>query len=86
MCIRIKADDVWGNWMGPILWSHYGDNGTDGDGVEYIFAISQTKQAPTDNPHKWYDNAASKADTKHESFNKDEYIKEESKGTWTDDP
>ena len=86
MCIRIKTDDTWGNWMGPILWSHYGDNGTDGDGVEYIFAISQTKQAPTDNPHNWYDNAASKADTKHESFNKDEYIKEESKGTWTDDP
>lgn len=86
MCIRIKTDDTWGNWMGPILWSHYGDNGTDGDGVEYIFAISQTKQAPTDNPHNWYDNTASKADTKHESFNKDEYIKEESKGTWTDDP
>lgn len=86
MCIRIKTDDTWGNWIGPILWSHYGDNGTDGDGVEYIFAISQTKQAPTDNPHNWYDNAASKADTKHESFNKDEYIKEESKGTWTDDP
>ena len=86
MCIRIKSNDTWGNWMGPILWSHYGDNGTDGDGVEYIFAISQTKQAPTDNPHDWYDNAASKADTNHESFNKDEYIKEESKGTWTDDP
>lgn len=87
MCIRIKkTDDTWDDWKGPILWSHYGDNGTDGDGVEYIFAISQTKQAPTDNPHSWYDNAASKADTKHESFNKDEYIKEESKGTWTDDP
>ena len=86
MCIRIKSNDTWGNWMGPILWSHYGDNGTDGDGVEYIFAISQTKQAPTDNPHDWYDNAASKADTNHQSFNKDEYIKEESKGTWTDDP
>ena len=87
MCIRIKkTDDTWDDWKGPILWSHYGDNGTDGDGVEYIFAISQTKQAPTDNPHSWYDNAASKADTKHQSFNKDEYIKEESKGTWTDDP
>lgn len=22
----------------PVLWSHYGHNGTDGDGVEYIFA------------------------------------------------
>lgn len=84
--VRVKDGETWGIWSEPILWSHYGDNGTDGDGVEYIFAISQTKQAPTDNPHDWYDNAASKADTKHESFNKDEYIKEESKGTWTDDP
>lgn len=84
--IRVKDGETWGIWSEPILWSHYGDNGTDGDGVEYIFAISQTKQAPTDNPHDWYDNAASKADTNHESFNKDEYIKEESKGTWTDDP
>ena len=84
--VRVKVNDAWRPWTEPVLWSHYGDNGTDGDGVEYIFAISQTKQAPTDNPHKWYDNKASKADTKHESFNKDEYIKEESKGTWTDDP
>lgn len=84
--VRVKDGETWGIWSEPILWSHYGDNGTDGDGVEYIFAISQTKQAPTDNPHDWYDNAASKADTNHQSFNKDEYIKEESKGTWTDDP
>lgn len=84
--VRVKDGETWSIWSEPILWSHYGDNGTDGDGVEYIFAISQTKQAPTDNPHDWYDNAASKADTNHESFNKDEYIKEESKGTWTDDP
>lgn len=84
--VRVKDGKTWGIWSEPILWSHYGDNGTDGDGVEYIFAISQTKQAPTDNPRDWYDNAASKADTNHQSFNKDEYIKEESKGTWTDDP
>lgn len=84
--VRVKDGETWGIWSEPILWSHYGDNGTDGDGVEYIFAISQTKQAPTDNPHDWYDNAASKADKNHQSFNKDEYIKEESRGTWTDDP
>ena len=84
--VRVKDGETWGIWSEPILWSHYGDNGTDGDGVEYIFAISQTKQAPEDNPHDWYDNAASKADTNHQSFNKDEYIKEGSNGTWTDDP
>lgn len=84
--VRVKVNDAWQPWTEPVLWSHYGDNGTDGDGVEYIFAISQTKQAPTDNPHDWYDNAKSKADTEHKSFNKDEYIREESKSIWTDDP
>ncbi len=26
----------------PIIWSHWGEDGTDGDGVEYIFAITKT--------------------------------------------
>ena len=38
-CIRTKNTSTgkWNDWEGPILWAHYGHNGTDGDGVEYIF-------------------------------------------------
>ncbi len=65
--VRTRVDGEWTPWSEPILWSHYGSNGTDGDGVEYIFAISQTKQAPTgDTPDKWYDNATSKDNGKDE--------------------
>ena len=28
---------VWGGWNGPTIWSKYGENGQDGDGVQYIF-------------------------------------------------
>lgn len=37
----MDKDNVVSAWKpstGPVLWSHYGHNGTDGDGVEYIFA------------------------------------------------
>ena len=35
--VRQKQEDgSWGKWMGPSLWSKYGVNGQDGDGVEYI--------------------------------------------------
>ena len=99
VCVRIKTDGVWGSWIGPVLWSHYGENGTDGDGVEYIFAKTSTG-TPAD-PSAWYNNEQSKANGKDDSgscswedhsesyyntkyFNQDEYIKKDS--GWFDDP
>nr|DAJ65267.1 MAG TPA: hypothetical protein [Bacteriophage sp.]DAQ65136.1 MAG TPA: hypothetical protein [Bacteriophage sp.]DAV23952.1 MAG TPA: hypothetical protein [Bacteriophage sp.] len=55
MCVRVKTNGVWGKWIGPVLWSHYGENGTDGDGVEYIFTKTSTG-APIENPSSWYTN------------------------------
>ena len=100
VCVRIKIDGVWGEWIGPVLWSHYGENGTDGDGVEYIFTKTSTG-APISNPQGWYNNEQSKANGKDDSgscswednsesyyntkyFNQDEYIKKNS--GWFDDP
>lgn len=100
VCVRIKTDGVWGNWIGPVLWSHYGENGTDGDGVEYIFTKTSTG-TPTEDPSSWYTNEQSKANGKDDSgscswedhsesyyntkyFNQDEYIKKNS--GWFDDP
>lgn len=100
VCVRIKTDGVWGSWIGPVLWSHYGENGTDGDGVEYIFTKTSTG-TPTEDPSAWYTNEQSKENGKDDSgscswedhsesyyntkyFNQDEYIKKDS--GWFDDP
>ena len=38
MCQRRKdANDKWGPWKGPTIWSRWGDDGKDGDGVEYVY-------------------------------------------------
>ena len=36
----------WGAFQPPILWSHYGRNGIDGDGVEYVYARTKDATAP----------------------------------------
>lgn len=38
------------NWVytdKPVIWAHWGEDGTDGDGVEYIFHLSDTKVFPS---------------------------------------
>lgn len=62
-CIRTKNTSTgkWNNWEGPILWAHYGHNGTDGDGVEYIFWAGTSEQAyPASEPNSWYKDEQSK--------------------------
>lgn len=62
-CIRTKNTSTgkWNNWEGPILWAHYGHNGTDGDGVEYIFWAGPSEQSyPASEPNSWYNDEQSK--------------------------
>lgn len=62
-CIRTKNTSTgkWNNWEGPILWAHYGHNGTDGDGVEYIYWAGTSEQAyPASEPNSWYNDEQSK--------------------------
>ena len=37
----------WGAFQTPITWSHWGRNGMDGDGLEYVFIRTKTETAPT---------------------------------------
>ena len=37
----------WGTFSAPKLWSKYGQNGQDGDGVEYVFMRTKKDVAPT---------------------------------------
>lgn len=63
-CIRTKntGTNKWSDWTEPVLWSHYGHNGTDGDGVEYIYWAGNNDQAyPASYPNTWYTDIQSKA-------------------------
>lgn len=73
--VAISTKGQWeAQWSQPFVWSHFGQNGMDGDGVEYIFYASTL--APTTNlPSSW---------TNDEGFQNREYIKENS--GWADDP
>ena len=85
--VRTKNENGWSKFTYPVLWSSYGLNGSDGDGVEYIYyagTVPPTAGSTLYDPSKWYTNEESKNDVNRQSFNKDEYIKEGS--GWTDNP
>lgn len=91
MCYRDKANDVWSKWkplgdnQKPLIWSHFGVNGIDADGIEYIYYAG--KDAPSDNPNSWYTNQQSSdgnADANGVQYNSNNYIPKDSK--WKQDP
>ena len=46
-CSRNKINDTWSDWSTPGLWAKYGQNGIDGDGVEYIFKRTKDDIRPS---------------------------------------
>lgn len=75
VCTRKKKDGIWSEWDGPSIWSKWGSNGKDGDGVEYIFKRNNG-EAITDilTPDDYLTNTA---------YQTPEYLPN---STWTDDP
>lgn len=39
-CVRVKVDGEWGQFTDPFIWAAWGEDGIDGDGVEYIFCVT----------------------------------------------
>lgn len=82
---------TWSDFIGPILWSKYGVNGNDGDGVEYIYYATTAyntvaPSGPTLNPSNWYTKEQSKADVNETSYNRREYISPDASNYWFDNP
>ena len=74
--IRYKTDSVWGKFIPPFLWSKYGEDGVDGDGVEYIFYRSSDENEVTFSQENL-----------PPTFNLDAFQTSEVLGNnWTDDP
>ena len=77
--VAIRTSDrngVWSQFIGPILWSKWGQNGMDGDGVEYIFyaAASEVTFSGSLNPANWA------------IVQTDEYLGPDNGATWKDNP
>ena len=48
VCTRTKDSEtgLWGDWEGPVIWSKWGTDGRDGDGVEYIYQRTKEEVKP----------------------------------------
>lgn len=71
---NLQTDGSWSEWSDPTIWSKWGVNGKDGDGVEYIYQRTKLPASPkeiTDN-----------------NPDQDEYIPQSAPGEqpWFDDP
>lgn len=71
---NLQTDGSWSEWSSPTIWSKWGVNGKDGDGVEYIYQRTKLPASPkeiTDN-----------------NPDQDEYIPQSAPGEqpWTYDP
>jgi hypothetical protein len=47
----------WSEWSDPFIWSKWGTNGMDGDGVQYIYLLAKEKDTPGEIvlPEDWQD-------------------------------
>lgn len=71
---NLQTDGTWSEWSGPTIWSKWGVNGKDGDGVEYIYQRTELPASP--------------AEITDNNPDQDEYIPQSAPGEqpWTDDP
>lgn len=71
---NLQTDGSWSEWSDPTIWSKWGANGKDGDGVEYIYQITKLPDPP--------------AEITDNNPDRDEYIPQPAPGEqpWTDDP
>ena len=55
MCTRKrnKTTGKWGEFIGPMPWAVWGQDGTDGDGIEYIFHVVSPDQCRQNEDGSW---------------------------------
>lgn len=86
---NVNGDRTWGTdyFHGPLLWSAYGKQGLDGDGIEYIFYADSGGTAPSgdiDRPDTWMDADPQWPGKDGKTYQDNEYIPLNSH--WEDNP
>ena len=94
--IRKKTNSVWGAFNNFTIWSKFGVNGKDGDGVEYIYKMFTDKDDLTIYNQAKTPNAVPKdlqstyldvsSFIKSEVFQADNYCPSDKDNLWSDDP
>ena len=79
---RSKENDTWSNFGSPILWSRWGENGRDGDGVEYIYKLSTKLLSDSEILSSGYDSSVPSENSAANSIDKDDFVPD----GWTDNP
>lgn len=79
-CTRKWSDNGWSDWDGPYIWSKWGANGLDGDGVQYVYYLNDGE--PVSNP-TISDYATNDAYQERGAYNGVEYCPA---SPWTDEP
>lgn len=69
---RVKENNIWSAWNTAVVWARWGENGQDGDGVEYIFFRNNGESVANPTP----------ADTSTSEYQTEDYVPE----GWTDNP
>lgn len=75
-CSYAKYDnknEMWGNYSIPFIFSHYGVDGKDGEGIEYIYCLNTVNSAPEISYSGFTD----------DQIQQDDFIPS---GGWSDDP
>lgn len=73
-----QTGGTWGNFGTPTLWAKWGQNGQDGDGVEYVYIRTTSETAPTITD--------SSSAYSGKQYTDDDYLPNSSAGRCTDDP
>lgn len=82
--IRKKTNGTWSTYSKPTIWSMWGEDGVDGDGVEYIFCVTAeptigafAAEIPLTQPA---------VDALEDSYQVDDWLPNNGNGNWTDNP
>lgn len=76
VCSRTLVESRWSNWSAPAIWSKWGENGTDGDGVEYIYYLSTDGSAPNNPTPENYET--------NDEYQQDDWYPQST--NWSDNP